>query len=394
LTGTLPELQQEIARAERDGGLSGSRLQDLARAVAEREIAGAKGAEGAEQIAVFRPCLPALETALSERAARGDEAAAVATLLLFEAGKRQANDLVARYKEADSAAFRALAARATLSPSHAELRRRYFTDPDERVRRAAFEAAVKAPLPGQLADLVEAARLDPNPSNRSRAAQAAGRIGNEPAVLGLLDLFAAGDEQEQLFVLDAWSESPSFERGGERELGRALSRPGLVGVAAAALLLRSKESRTAALAVLARAIAEGTDDERRSALMAAPLSERLIQDALDKAAKSPSPELTPIVLERLTALPSRAPKARARLEKLAEDKGDSGLEASYTLARLGSKSAIARIQKELSHERASRRLRAAVTLAGLGKPQSLAPRLADKDPLIRATLACQLSEAR
>jgi HEAT repeat protein len=394
LTGTLPELQQEIARAERDGGLSGARLRDLARAVAEREIAGATGAEGAEQIAVFRPCLPALETPLSERAARGDEAAAVATLLLFEAGKRQADDLVTRYKEADSAAFRALAARATLSPRHAELRRRYFTDPDERVRRAAFEAAVKAPLPGQLADLVEAARLDPSPSNRSRAAQAAGRIGSEPAVLGLLDLFAAGDEQEQLFVLDAWSEAPSFERGGERELARALSRPGLVGVSAAALLLRSKESRTAALAVLARAIAEGTDDERRSALMAAPLGERLIQDALDKAAKSPSPELTPIVLERLTELPSRAPKARAGLEKLAEDKGDSGLEASYTLARLGSKSAIARIQKELSHERASRRLRAAVTLAGLGKPQNLAPRLADKDPLVRATLACQLSEAR
>lgn len=394
LTGTLPELQQAIAQAERDGGLSGARLQDLARAVAEREIAGAQGAEGAQQIAVFRPCLPALETALNERAARSDEAAAVATLLLFEAGKRQAGDLVTRYKEADSAAFRALAARATLSPNHAELRRRYFTDPDEGVRHAAFEAAVKAPLPGQLADLVEAARLDPSASNRSRAAQAAGRIGSEPAVLGLLDLFAAGDEQEQLFVLDAWSEAPSFERGGERELARALGRPGLVGVSAATLLLRSKESRTAALAVLARAIAEGTDDERRSALMAAPLSEQLIKDALEKAAKSPSPELTPIVLERLTQLPSRAPKARAGLEKLAEDKGETGLEANYTLARLGSKSAIARIQKELSHERASRRLRAAITLAGLGKQQNLAPRLADKDPLVRASLACQLSEAR
>ena len=394
LTGTLPELQQEIARAERHGGLSGSRLRDLARAVAEREIAGAKGAEGAEQIAVFRPCLPALETALDERAARGDEAAAVATLLLFEAGKRQANDLVSRYKEADSAAFRALAARATLSPNHAELRRRYFTDPDERVRHAAFEAAVKAPLPGQLPDLVEAARLDPSPSNRSRAAQAAGRIGSEPAVLGLLDLFAAGDEQEQLSVLDAWSAAPSFERGGERELARALSRPGLVGISAATLLLRSKESRTAALAVLARAIAEGSDDERRSALMAAPLSEPSIKDALDKAAKSPSPELTPLVLARLAELPGRGPKARASLEKLAEDKGEGGLEANYTLARLGSLRAIARVQQELSNERASRRLRAAVTLAGLGKQQHLAPRLADKDPLVRATLACQLSEAR
>jgi HEAT repeat protein len=394
LTGTLPELQQEIARAERQGALSGDRLKELARAVAEREIAGARGAEGAQQLAVFRPCLPVLESALDERASRGDEVAAVATLLLFEAGKRQANDLVTRYQEADSGAFRALAARATLSPHHAELRRRYFTDPDERVRRAAFDAALKAPLPSQLADLVEAARLDPSPANRSRAAQAAGRIGNEPAVLGLMDLFAGGDEQDQLAVLDAWSQTPAFRRGGERELARALSRPGLVSVSAATLLLHSRESRAAAIGVLARAIAEGTDDERRTALMAAPLDEPSIKDALDKAAKSPSPELTPLVLSRLAELPGRGPHARASLEKLAQEKNDYGLEASYALARLGSLRAIARVEQELSNERAARRLRAAVTLAGLGKKQHLAPRLADKDPWVRATLACQLSEAR
>jgi HEAT repeat protein len=394
LTGTLPELQQEIARVERAGSLSDERLKDLARAVAEREIAGANGPEGAVQLAVFRPCLPVLETALDERAARGDEVAATATLLLFEAGKRPADDLVTRYREADSPAFRALAARAALSPSYAELRRHYFTDPDEGVRRAAFEAALKAPLPSQVADLVEAARLDPSPANRSRAALAAGRIGSEPAVLGLMDLFASGDEQEQLAVLDAWSQTPSFRRGGERELSRALSRPGLVSVSAAALLLRSRESRAAAIGVLARAIAEGTDDERRTALTAAPLDEPSIKEALDKAAKSPSPELTPLLLGRLAELPGRGPKARASLEKLAEDKGDYGLEASYTLARLGSLRAIARLEQELSHERASRRLRAAVTLATLGKKRHLAPRLADNDPWVRATLACQLSEAR
>ncbi len=394
LTGTLPELQQEIARAENSGALSGARLTELAHAVAEREIAGARGNEGAQQLAVFRPCLPELETALDERASRGDEAAAVATLLLFEAGKRQANDLVTRYQEADSGAFRALAARATLSPTQAELRRRYFTDPDERVRRAAFEAAVKAPMSSQLADLMEAARLDPSPSNRSRAAQAAGRIGTEPAVLGLMDVFAGGDEQAQLAVLDAWAEPSSFRRGGERELSRALSRSGLVSVSAATLLLRSRDARAAALSVLARAIAEGSDDERRVALMAAPLSEPSIKDALDKAAKSPSPELTPLILSRLAELPGRGPKARASLEKLAEDKSDYGLEATYTLAQMGSLRAVTRVEKELSHERAARRLRAAITLAGLGKRQHLAPRLADKDPLVRATLACRLSEAR
>jgi hypothetical protein len=394
LSGTLPQLQQEIARAERGGPLDKARLRQLAHAVAEREIAGASGADGAQELAVFRPCLSEVETALDERAVRGDEAAAVATLLLFEAGKRQASDLVARYQDADSGAFRALAARATLAPDQAELRRRYFIDPDERVRHAAFEAALKAPVASQLGDLVEAARLDPSPANRSRAAQAVGRIGNESAVLGLMDLFVAGDEQEKLAVLDAWSEAPSFRRGGERELSRALNESGLVSVSAATLLLRSRESRAAAIAVLARAIADGGDDERRLALMLAPLDQPSVKQALEKAAKSPSPDVTPLVLSRLLELPGSAPKARAQLEKLAEDKSDYGLEANYELLRLGSPRALLRVEQELSHERASRRLRAAITLAGLGKQQHLAPRLADKDPFVRATLACRLSEAR
>ncbi|HYJ07778.1 MAG TPA: HEAT repeat domain-containing protein, partial [Polyangiaceae bacterium] len=317
---------------------------------------------------------------------------AVATLLLFEAGKRDAGELVSRYHEADSGAFRALAARAALAKEHAELRRRFFTDPDERVRRGAFEAAFKAPLATQLPDLIEAARLDPSPANRSRAAQAVGRIGSEPAVLGLMDLFAAGEEQDQLAVMDAWSEPAAFARGGERELSRALNRPGLVSVSAATLLLRSRDSRAAALAVLARAIAEGSDDERRLALMASPLQESSIREALERAAKSPSPEVTPLILERLTELPSAAAKARADLEKLAQDKSDYGLEANYSLAELGSLRAVTRIEQELSHPRASRRLRAAIKLADLNKRQRLAPRLADKDPLVRATLACRLSE--
>ncbi len=394
LSGTLTELQQEIAKAERGGTLDEARLKELALAVAEREIAGAGGADGAEQVAVFRPCRSELEAALSERASRGDEPAAAATLLLFEAGRRDADDLVKRYREADSAAFRALAARATLSGAHAELRRRYLTDPDERVRRAALEAAVKAPVAPHLPDLLEAARLDPSPLNRSRATLAVGRIGNEPAVLGLMDLYAGGDEQGQLAVLDAWSEPGAFRRGGERELSRALGRAGLVSVSAATLLLRSRDSRGAAIAVLARAIESGSDDERRLALMAAPLSDASVKAALEKAAQSPSPDVTPLVLAKLSELPGRGVSARAQLEQLAAEKSDAGLEASYALVALGSLRAIARVEQELSHPSSARRLRAALTLAGLGKRRGLALRLADSDPFVRASLACRLVGAR
>ncbi len=393
LTGTLPELEREIARAESQGPLEPKRLSQLARAVAEREIAGATGSEGAQQVALFRACLGELQPALDERAERGDEVGAVATLLLFEAGKRRSADLLRRYREADSPAYRALAARATRGAADAELRRRYFTDPDERVRKSALEAAVRAPEPKQLPDLVEAARLDPSAANRAKATQAIGRIGSEPAVLALMDLFAAGDEADQLAVIDAWSEPRAFAHGGERELARALSRPGMIGVSAATLLLRSRDSRAAAVALLARAIEGGSDDERRLALTAAPLSEPAIQQALEKAAESPSPDVTPLVLARLTELPEKQAKARADLEKLAEDKSDYGLEASYVLARLGSSKAVARLEQELSHQRSSRRLRAALALAALGKRERLAPRLADRDPFVRASLACRLTEA-
>jgi HEAT repeat protein len=393
LSGSLPQLQQEIAQAERGGPLSDARLERLARAVAEREIASAEGAEGAAQLSTLRPCVRELAPALRERSERGDEPAATALLLLFESGRDDGATLVERYKEADSGAFRALAAYGARSRQHAELRRRYFTDPDERVRRGAFDAAVKAPIVEHLADLLEAARLDPSALNRGRAAQAVGRIGSEAAVLGLVDLFSAGDEQEQLAAVDAWAEPRAYAHGGERELAKALSRSGLVSVSAAALLLRSRDSRGAALGVLARAIAEGSDDERRVALWSAPLEEAAIQQALEKAAKSPSPELTPLVLSRLIELPSKAAQARAALEKAAQDKGDVGLEASYALARLGSAPAIARVEQELTSPRSSRRLRAAITLASLGKRQRLAPRLADQSPLVRTSLACRLSEA-
>lgn len=393
LDGTLPQLQQEIAQAERAGPLSDARLSDLAYAVAEREIASAQGADGAQQLTLFRACSRELAPALDERAGRGDEVAAAAILILFDAGKRNGAELVTRYQEADSGAFRALAAHGALAEAHAGLRRRYFTDPDERVRRGAFEAAMKTPASGQLPDLIEAARLDPSPSNRARATKAVGRVGGEAAVLGLLDLFAAGDEQEQLAVLDAWSDPRSFPHGGERELGRALNKPGLVSVSAASLLLRSNDSRAAAVSVLARAISDGSDDERRVALMSAPLDERSIVEALDKASRNASPELKPLVLARLVELPGSAASARASLEKLAEDKGDAGLEASYTLARLGSLRAVQRVEQELSSPRGSRRLRAALLLVSIGKRQRLAPRLADQDPQVRASLACRLSGA-
>jgi HEAT repeat protein len=394
LTGDLAELKREVAQAQLRGEITRERLTELARAVARREVASARGGIGAQQLRRFRACLKPLQRELEQQARERDEAAAMAAMLLLESGQRDPTALVSEYSKDERGAFRALAARSSLSPREAELRRRYFLDPDERVRRAALEAALHAPRSSELEALLEAARLDPAPQSRARAVQAVGRIGGERAVLGLMDLFAAADEHEQLSILEAWSRPQSFGHGGERELSRALSRPGLVSVSAASLLLGSRDSRTAALAVLARAIETGSDDERRVALSVAPVQEPAIRDALLAASKSPSPELTPLILLRLSEVPGRASEARKQLEALARDKGDSGLEAVFALAQLGSMTATARLEQELSHPSAARRRRAALMLARLGKLKGLSLRLADDDPSLRAELACQLLEAR
>ncbi len=354
LTGTLPELQQTIAQAQQGGTLDGLRLRQLAHAVAEREIASAQGADGAQQLAVFRPCLTELETALDERAARGDEVAAVATLLLFEAGKRPAAELVSRYQRPTAARFgRSQLAHLGGRPSRFAPTLLYGSGRARAPWRLRSGREGASFVAADRARGSSAARSQPSESRARRPGRRAHR--QRASRAGTLDLFTAGDEQQQLAVLDAWSEAPSFQRGGERELSHALSRSGLVAVSAATLLLRSPDSRAAAIAVLAHAIAEGDDDARRSALMMAPLSEPSVKNALEKAAKNPSPELTPLVLSRLLELPSASPDARAKLEKLAQDKSDYGLEASYELARLGSAAALARVEHELSHEHASHR---------------------------------------
>ncbi len=122
--------------------------------------------------------------------------------------------LVSRYAGSPSAGFRAVAARAAIRPIDTDLRKRFFADGDERVRRAAFAAAYDARDPGELEDLLEAARVDPDAQGQSLAARAAGSIGGERAVLALKDLWAQGDDALRIAIVDAWTERASLVSRG------------------------------------------------------------------------------------------------------------------------------------------------------------------------------------
>ena len=115
--------------------------------------------------------------------------------------------------ESPSGAWRAVAARGTGSSERATLRRAFYVDPDERVRREALHSALEAQDPADLTVLLETARLDPDPMSRSIATRAVGMIGGAQASLGLEDLWPGADEAEELAIVEAWSmPRPSIRR--------------------------------------------------------------------------------------------------------------------------------------------------------------------------------------
>ena len=163
LYGDLPALRREIARAERAGELDRGSVTRLANAVARRELAAAKGESGARRVRQLRACTVALSDALGERAQASDEVAAEAVLALLAQRRLESESLVATHQDATDGAWRTVAARAATSGKDVDRRRRWFLDPDQRVRRAAFEAAFERPDAGDLPQALEAVRLDPDP---------------------------------------------------------------------------------------------------------------------------------------------------------------------------------------------------------------------------------------
>ncbi|MEI9947665.1 MAG: hypothetical protein WDO74_01450 [Pseudomonadota bacterium] len=143
----------------------------------------------------MRSCARPLRAAIERRARADDDVAAELTLILLEMHAAEQAQLLNRYARSPSGAWRAVAARAAQGPIDADMRKAFFVDPDERVRRAAFATALDVRDAGELEALLEAARVDPDPQSQSLAIRAAGAIGGERAVLSLKDLWARGGRQ-------------------------------------------------------------------------------------------------------------------------------------------------------------------------------------------------------
>src|SRR5450432_2675185 len=141
LQGDLAALKRDVALAQGAHTLNRGTVVDLTQAVGERELMSADGSSGAERVRSLRPCARPLKRTMQRRAEAGDDVAAELTLILLETHAADRTSLLNRYAHASSGAWRSVAARAAARPAETDLRTRYFTDPDERVRRAALSAA-------------------------------------------------------------------------------------------------------------------------------------------------------------------------------------------------------------------------------------------------------------
>jgi len=395
LTGNLAELKRDIQSAQRAGKLDQDAVVDLARAVAERDLTAAQGSSGALRVRSLRSCARPLRSAMERRARQDDDVAAELTLILLEMHDAEKTELLHRYARSNSGAWRAVAARAAERPIDTDMRKSYFVDPDERVRRAAFSSAFSARDPGELEALLEAARVDPDPQSQSLAIRAAGRIGGERAVLALADLWARADDATRIAIVDAWTEPASFVAGGARELERAAeSGGGLAPLSASYALARAPGTDSSlSNARLRRYIADGSDDEKRLALGIAPMNSET-EAVIAKAAKEASPELRVLALARLSSVEARRAEAMRQLREIANTKATSESdlraqnEALSALAQAGDSSVKAALLKNLADSAVETRARAARGLTHLGDYSDAATALGDDDVNLRSEVAC------
>ncbi|HEY3497644.1 MAG TPA: hypothetical protein VGK73_23260 [Polyangiaceae bacterium] len=391
LHSDLPTLRSSIGKERQSGALDRGRVTRIAEAVASREVYAGSGPAASARIRGLRACTQPLLPVIAERAERPDEAGAEATLVLLETGRISAASLVARHAESDSGAWRAVAARAATAPEHFRLRRRFYLDPDERVRRRALEAARQAPAALDLDALREAARLDPDPMSQSLAVRAIGALGGEAAVRALSDLWERAEDDARLAILDAWSIRPSFKAGGRAELLRvAETARGMPAVSAALILLRVDSSSTGlATTLLTRTVTEGPSDEQLLAIGAVPLDSTAL-DAVRKAAKDADPGVRIAALERLLEVQGERARTLAALRDEAKPTAAAPDTARTALARAGDTSVAPELKKALASKDGQRRTEAGMSLLALGDYANAATLLGDGEASVRLAIACRI----
>ncbi len=368
--------------------LSAGDVRKLAQATLSGEVTRAQDREDRAFVRSLRSCPRPLIGALRERSKTLDGVGGEAALVLVEAGEWRARK--GKYLAADDGAWRAVSARQT-QRKPAE-RRAFFTDPDERVRRAALSAALDAQDPEDIPLLLEVSRLDPDPLCRSLAYQTLGQMGGKRVALALVDRFSVAEEQEALFIVDAWGKLPLFSAGGKEQLSRLVNKgDGMSTLSAAGILARDgdESTRNLALTRLTRFMRDGSRDERRLAIRLLPHGLGAMDEELIRATKAEDEEVAVIAWARLLSRDAHKRNAQERLTQWAKTSTSLGYQARAALAASGDADVLPLLKKQaLATDPTTRRV-AGQGLLRLGAFDAAALLLADKDSEVRRDIACR-----
>ncbi|HEU4406162.1 MAG TPA: HEAT repeat domain-containing protein [Polyangiaceae bacterium] len=391
--GEWPALRASLVAGARRGSLGGGEARSIARAVAARELAAARGDAGLQRVNEARPCADPLEDALERRAdARPrDAVGARAAYVLVDAGLARPGRWDATDAHPDGA-WRAVAARALRGSGDGARRRQLFLDLDARVRRAALQAALDAEDPADAPALLEVVRLDPDGVVRHTAAAALGRLGGADVVSALRDRWETADEPLRAAIAAAWASEASARAGGrDRLLWATSSHAGAASIAAASALLRfgGRDAGYGA-AALARFLDEDTSDNRILAIRLSSPADPDLKQALRRAAESDDRPVRVAALHRLAYDPTERAAALAQLGPIAAGASAEAPDAKSALAELRDRRAVLLLFQDREHKDPDRRARAAVELAAMGEAPWAAASLADADPSVRTRVACAL----
>lgn len=392
-----PKLEKAIDAEKKSGELDDGEVEDIAEAIAEGEIARAKGVDGEALLPAFAGCARAVEDALEDRFDKGDDIGAVAASLLLSAGLVDEDEYVDFATESDPRpAYRALGARGLIDEDTFELRRKMFVDLDERVRSNALKAALTAPSASDFDLLVEAARVDPLPAARASAVRAIGRLGGERAVIALKDIWLRADPRLKESIVDGYIAPPTFEVGGREQLVRIAEEGSAGSIPAAVVLARvavdeapDRKAREVARQVLLRAIKLGTREDRTFAMIMAP-SDKEVLAALREAKDDSDAGVALVALGRLAHEGDEKEQkaARDKLLTIAKSDDPEANRAMGELAGMSDKRVTPLLEKQLTSKSPFARAYAARQLVMLGEYQKAAKALADKDVNVRAGVAC------
>ncbi len=402
--GDYPSLKQEIEARHRAGSLTEAQATKLAKAVAEHEVASAKGDDAIARVREVRACARELDDVLARRQDARDGAGAEAAWARVESGELSLGSVRALASDSDDG-YRAVGTLALTRRDDAPQRRRAMTDGSPRVRRAAMRAALTAEDADDAATLLESARLDPEPIVRTDAVRALAHVpANAESANKLRDLWASADAPLREDIALAWA-SPSVYAAGGREALRVLiaTKSGPAALSAATAVAhgrpgRDTELELSALALLARTIHSGPRRDRLHAIAGAPLApsakapspDAEVLSALRLAADDDDREVRIGALARLTEVATDKPSAVTRLEAIAANEGPEGAHARSALASAGDARVQAWLEADLAAESESARILAANGLASLHRAARAARLLVAPEASVRTRAACTI----